>query len=193
MRYKTKYIEDVQDTKFKTLKRMQGLILKNVHDFPRTQKYVCFNKEKKKTLTLVSCDAVFHLTWLTNKCKHYLKFDLLGHTYSMFPRYGRWLFHVHGAMKHLNHAGMETKMFFSDPVLSASIDWRTGGPSLICICVVLIYFKRNWMIRHYVCFIIRFFIWVQWDHVETMYSRTNKTLIRAGGRQVQDKPTEIQC
>lgn len=49
-------------------------------------------------------------------------------------------------------------------------DRPTGRLSVLCICVVLRYSKRNWMIRQRVCFIIRyhFFIWEQWDHVETM-------------------------
>lgn len=35
-------------------------------------------------------------------------------------------------------------------------DRQTDWPSVNCICVVLLYSKRNWMIRLCVCFIIRY-------------------------------------
>ena len=126
-------------------------------------------KQRRKKEKLVSYGVVFD--------RAHPNFDPLGLTYSMFPLIQMWwLFHVHKAMKRLSHTGVEMKMFFLwSGELSPSIDrpidladWRR--PSVVCIRVVLLYSKRNWMICQCVCFILRypFFIWVQWDHVETM-------------------------
>lgn len=80
------------------------------------------------------------------------------------------LFHVHKRKSCQSHTGVEVKRSISDPLLSASIDWLAAEwLAVICIRVVLLYSKRNWMICKCVFSNkVSFFIWEQWDHVEAM-------------------------
>lgn len=139
---------------------------------------LCVFKQRKKNVKLISCGVVFTLTFLSNRA--HLNFDPLGLTYipprcrcdgfSVFTK--QWNVWVTNEW--------EKRMFFSliqcwvHPSIDCLSDWQTGRLSVICICVVLLYSKRNWMICPCVFYNkVSFFIWVQWDHVETMYdSRT---------------------
>lgn len=161
-----------------TVARTKSQIWKNVCVFSDVR----LKKEKKTTLTLVTCGGCFYFDFATNRL-HIWILTLWG--IRVFPLiHVWWLFHVHKAMKRLSHVTVEMFFLWSSVKyihrLTWLSDWLTGRLSVICICVVLLYSKSNWMVRQHVCFIIRypFFIWVQWDHVETIYDNRVKKGLR---------------
>lgn len=88
---------------------------------------------------------------LTSLQTAHLNFFPLGHTYGVFHYTCDGFFIVHKAVKRLSH--VRVGMFFLwsrvkyTPQLTWLSDWLTGRPSVVCVCVVLLCSKSNWMIR----------------------------------------------
>lgn len=132
--------------------------------FPRTD--TCGFKKKKrnrKKNTNSSYLWWMFLLWLCYTTRTRLNFVSLWCTYVSHKTQDDF-FNVLQAMKRVSHARVG--------VFPTGTHCRVHPPlSVVCICVVL-HSKGNWMVCQ--CVFYTFFIWVQWDHVETIYDESIK-------------------
>lgn len=103
------------------------------------------------------------LLWLCYTTRTRLNFVSLWCTYVSHKTQDDF-FNVLQAMKRVSHVRVG--------VFPTGTHCRVHPPlSVVCICVVL-HSKGNWMVCQ--CVFYTFFIWVQWDHVETIYDESIK-------------------
>lgn len=128
-------------------------------------RYMWFQKKEKKHKKNTNSSYLWwmFLLWLCYTTRTRLNFVSLWCTYVSHKTQDDF-FNVLQAMKRVSHVRVG--------VFPTGTHCRVHPPlSVVCICVVL-HSKGNWMVCQ--CVFYTFFIWVQWDHVETIYDESIK-------------------